>query len=100
PRKHSVEYRLQPFLPPSHWWIWRTAMLKKDKLAPWPQDTSHASYGLHDARNGAERKGAHHRINRACLQGDALPWEVQKLDVQLRSTPLLFRDADHPLVGF
>src|SRR5262245_48834054 len=47
-REHPVEYRLQALLPPSHWRIWRTAMLEKDKPAPWSQDTFDASYSLND----------------------------------------------------
>jgi hypothetical protein len=75
-------------------------MLEKDEPAAWPQDTPDASYGLHDARNGAEREGAHNRINAAVLQGYALPREVQELDIQLRSAPMLFCEPDHPRVGF
>src|SRR5262245_21714184 len=65
-----------------------------------PQDTPDAPQGLHHPGNGAEGEGAHHRIDRAVPQGDALPREVQELDVQLPSAPLPFSEPHHPGVGF
>ncbi len=51
-------------------------MLEEDEFAPWPQDSSHASKGLYDAVNCAQREGADDRIDRAILQGDALARQV------------------------
>src|SRR5262249_32515938 len=98
--EHPVKNRLPPLLPAAHARIWCKPVLEKDEPAAWPQDTSNASYGLHHPRNGAECEGANNRIDSALLQGNALPREVQELDVQLRLAPMLFGEPDHPRVGF
>jgi hypothetical protein len=73
---------------------------KEDKLPVWSQDTPNASNSLHDARNRTQRKGANNRVNGAVRQGDTFPRKVEKLDVQLRSMPLLFCETYHSWIGF
>src|SRR5262249_32409708 len=97
--EHPVKNRFPPLLPPPHARIRGKPVLEKDEPAAWPQDTSDASYGLHHARDRAEREGANNRIDRTVLQGDALPRQVQELDVQLRQAPMLFCEPDHARVG-
>jgi hypothetical protein len=75
-------------------------VFKEDEFTTWPQDTSDALNGLHDARNGAKRKGAHNRISAAVIQRNPLSWKVQEFDIQLGSAPLHFCEPNHPSVRF
>jgi len=75
-------------------------MLKKDELTALPQDTSNASNGLHDAGNRAQSEGTDDRLDGVVRQRDAFARKVQELNFQVRSTPLLFREANHAGVGF
>jgi hypothetical protein len=75
-------------------------VFKKDELAAWSQDSSDTSNRLHHAGNRAQRKGTNNRIDATVPQRNALSWQIQKLDIQFSSPPLLFRHSNHPGLGF
>src|SRR5439155_10419831 len=93
------EKRLRPFLPPSHSRIRREPVLKEDELAAWLHDSSDAPNSLHHAGNCAEGERANHRIYAGVRERNAFSGQIQKFDIQLGSTSLLFCTRNHPRVG-
>jgi len=76
------------------------AVFKEDELAAWSQDSSDTSNSLSQAGNRRQHKGTNNRIDPTFPQRNALSWQIQKLDIQFSSAPLLFGDPNHPEVGF
>src|SRR5206468_1683501 len=89
-------YRLRPLLPAAYSRIGRPPVLQEDESAAGPQDAGDASNRLHHARDRAQREGADDRVDAAVIQGNALPREVQELDVQLRPASFSHREPNHP----
>ena len=75
-------------------------MLEEDELAVRLEDPSDTLNGFHHAGNRAQRKGAHNCINACIGQKNTLSRQIEKLDMQLRSAPLLFCSPKHPWIGF
>ncbi len=92
------EKRLRSLLPTPYPSIRREPVLKEDELAAWPYDSTDTLNGLHGTGNRAQGESANHRIYAAVRKRNPFSGQIQKLYIQLSSTPLLFCTGDHPRI--
>jgi hypothetical protein len=73
---------------------------KKTSFAAGFEHPAYSLNGFEHAGNRAKSKCAHHGINAPVRRGNGFSRQLEKLDIQLGSAPLLFCPPNHPWAGF